>query len=68
MIAIGEKTGELEQMLERVAETYEDQVDNTISQLLGLLQPIMLVVMGGMVGFIVVSVMYPMIKGAQSMI
>jgi general secretion pathway protein F len=67
MIAIGEKTGELENMLERVADTYEGQVDSTIGSLMGLIEPIMLVVMGGMVAFIVVSVMYPMLQASQSM-
>jgi general secretion pathway protein F len=67
MIAIGEKTGELESMMVRVADTYEDQVDNTIGSLMGLIEPVMLVVMGGMVAFIVISVMYPMLQASQSM-
>ncbi len=67
MISIGEKTGELEKMLERVANTYETQVDNAVSTLIGLLEPLMLVVMGGMVVFIVVSVMYPMLQATESM-
>lgn len=67
MIAIGEKTGELEGMLERIAETYETQVDNAVGSMMSLLEPIMLVVMGGMVAFIVVSVMYPMLQASQSM-
>ncbi|MBI2343229.1 MAG: type II secretion system inner membrane protein GspF [Deltaproteobacteria bacterium] len=53
MIAIGEKTGELEGMLERIAETYETQVDNAVGSMMSLLEPITLVVMGGMVAFIV---------------
>lgn len=67
MIAIGEKTGELENMLERVADNYETQVDNAVGTLMTLLEPLMLVVMGGMVAFIVVSVMYPMLQASQSM-
>ncbi|MBI4238566.1 MAG: type II secretion system inner membrane protein GspF [Deltaproteobacteria bacterium] len=67
MIAIGEKTGELEKMLERVADTYDTQVDNALGRLMSLIEPLMLVVMGGMVGFIVVSVMYPMLQASQSM-
>lgn len=67
MIAIGEKTGELEQMLERVADTYDKEVENAIGSLLGLMEPVMLIVMGGMVSFIVISVMYPMLQASQSM-
>lgn len=67
MIAIGEKTGELENMLIRVANTYEQQVEQTIGTLMGLMEPIMLVVMGGMVGFLVVSVVWPMVNAAQQL-
>lgn len=66
MIGIGEKTGDLERMLERVAEAYETQVDNTVSTLMSVMEPVMLVFMGGMVGFIVVSVVLPMLKVSQS--
>lgn len=67
MIAIGEKTGELEQMLERVAKTYETEVDNTVGSLMGLIEPVMLIGMGGMVAFIVISVMGPMLTASQTM-
>lgn len=67
MIAIGEKTGELENMLTRVADTYEQQVEQTINTLMSLLEPVMLVVMGGLVGFLVVSVVWPMVNAAQQL-
>jgi general secretion pathway protein F len=60
MIAIGEKTGELPDMLKNVATTYEDQVNARVEQMTSLLEPIMIVVMGGMVGFIVLSVLMPL--------
>jgi general secretion pathway protein F len=62
MIAIGEKTGELETMLERVADNYEQQVDNKVSTLTTLLEPIMIVVMGGVVSAIVLSILLPILK------
>lgn len=62
MIAIGEKTGELEKMLERVANTYDGEVDNTLSTLTTLLEPLMIVVMAGVVSFIVMSILLPIMK------
>lgn len=62
MIAIGEKTGELEKMLERVANTYDGEVDNTLSTLTTLLEPLMIVVMAGIVSFIVMSILLPIMK------
>jgi len=62
MIAIGEKTGELETMLERIADNYEQQVDTKVSTLTTLLEPIMIVVMGGVVSAIVLSILLPILK------
>ena len=59
MISIGEKTGDLERMLERVADTYDADVDNTLSTLTTLLEPIMILVMAGVVSFIVLSILLP---------
>ncbi len=60
MVSIGEKTGELERMLNQVAETYDFQVKNKVSGLTSVLNPIMTVLMGGVIGFIVISVLVPM--------
>jgi general secretion pathway protein F len=62
MIAIGERSGELELMLSKVSESYEAQVDRTVGILTTLLEPIMILVMGGGVGFIALSVMLPMLQ------
>jgi len=59
MVAVGEKAGQLEQMLERVATTYETDVDTRLSRFTALLEPVMLVVMGGAVAFIVFSILQP---------
>ncbi|PIU57601.1 MAG: hypothetical protein COS89_04190 [Deltaproteobacteria bacterium CG07_land_8_20_14_0_80_38_7] len=62
MIAVGEKTGGLEKMLERIADAYDEQVDNTISSLMTLLEPMMILVMAGVVSFIVMSVLLPIMQ------
>lgn len=61
MIAIGEKTGELPEMLRNVSETYEDQVNARIEGMTALLEPVMIVGMGGVTGFIVLSIMIPLL-------
>jgi general secretion pathway protein F len=62
MIAIGEKTGELPDMLRNVAITYEEQVNTKIEAMTSLLEPVMMVVIGGVVGFIVLSVFMPLME------
>lgn len=61
MISIGEKTGELPAMLENVSQNYEEQISSKIDGLTSLLEPLMIVGMGGMVGFIVLSVFMPLL-------
>jgi general secretion pathway protein F len=60
MINIGEKTGELENMLTQVSDAYDYQVKNDVEGLTSLLGPIMIVVMGCVIGFIVFSIMIPL--------
>ena len=60
MISIGEKTGELPEMLSNVAETYEEQVNNQIEAMTSLLEPMMIVGMGGAIAVIVLSVFMPL--------
>lgn len=62
MIAIGEKTGEVEAMLRKVAETYNNQVDARVATMTALLEPILIVVMAVVIGSIVVSVMLPLLN------
>ena len=61
MIKLGEKSGELEPMLQIVAENYEEQVNTKLSGLTSILEPIMMVVMGMVVAFIIFSVVVPLI-------
>jgi type IV pilus assembly protein PilC len=62
MIAIGEETGNLDTMLSKVADFYEDEVAAAIKALTSSLEPIMIVLVGGIVGFIVVAMYMPMFK------
>jgi general secretion pathway protein F len=62
MIAIGEKSGELEDMLGNVANAYDSQVETKIAALTSLLEPIMIVVMGVAVAFIVFSILMPILQ------
>lgn len=62
MIAIGEKTGELEQMLDNVSNSYEMQVDSKVSTLTTVLEPLMIIVMGVIVALIVFAILTPMLK------
>lgn len=62
MIAVGERSGALEQMLLRVAEAYDQEIDMKLTRLTGMLEPLMLVVMGGAVAFVVFSILMPMME------
>jgi type IV pilus assembly protein PilC len=59
MISVGEETGQLEQMLTKVADFYEAEVDTKVKALTSLLEPVMIIFVGGMVGFIVISMYMP---------
>jgi type IV pilus assembly protein PilC len=60
MIAVGEETGQLEHMLTKVADFYETEVDAKVKALTALIEPVMIVFVGGIVGFIVISMYLPM--------
>ncbi|MEW5848384.1 MAG: type II secretion system inner membrane protein GspF [Myxococcota bacterium] len=62
MITIGEKSGQLEPMLFKVAESYETQVEVRVGMLTTLLEPVMILIMGGVVGFIVFSILMPILQ------
>ncbi len=62
MIAVGEETGQLEHMLSKIADFYEAEVDAKVKALTALLEPVMIVFVGGIVGFIVISMYLPMFE------
>jgi type IV pilus assembly protein PilC len=65
MVRIGEETGELEQMLSKIADFYEDEVDSAIQSLTSIIEPIMMIGVGFMVGIIIISMYLPMFKLMQ---
>jgi general secretion pathway protein F len=62
MIAVGEKTGELEEMLNVVSDSYDAQVDNAINSLTRLLEPLMILIMGGIIALVALSIFMPMMQ------
>src|SRR5579884_711934 len=62
MVRIGEETGELDKMLGKVADFYEDEVDSSIQSLTSIIEPILMIGVGAMVGTIVISMYLPMFK------
>ncbi len=59
VVAVGEQTGQLDQMLEKLADYYEEEADSAISNLLTMLEPLMIIVLGGIIGGIVISMYLP---------
>lgn len=62
MIDVGEETGDLDKMLLKIADNYDEEVDVMVEALVSLLEPIMVVVLGGIVGFIVIALFMPLVK------
>lgn len=67
MIDIGEETGELDKMLVKIADNYDDDVDVAVESLTSIIEPILIVGMGGAVGFIVIALFLPLIELIQKL-
>ncbi|NQZ18199.1 MAG: type II secretion system F family protein [Bdellovibrionales bacterium] len=67
MIAVGEQTGALDEMLDKVADFYEDEVEVAVSSITSLMEPIMIVVLGGIIAFFVVAMYIPIFNMADGM-
>ena len=61
MIDVGEETGDLDSMLNKIADNYDEEVEALVESLVSLLEPIMIVVLGGIIGFIVIALFLPLI-------
>jgi type IV pilus assembly protein PilC len=66
MIGVGEASGELDTMLNKIADFYDDEVDNAVSTLTSMMEPIMMVVLGGVVGGLVVAMYLPIFKMGEA--
>lgn len=62
MISVGESTGALDSMLSKIADFYDDEVDNAVSNLTAMMEPMLMVFLGGSVGFIVIAMYLPIFK------
>ncbi len=62
MIGVGEQTGALDEMLEKIANFYDDEVDTAVDSLTAIIEPAMIVVMGGIVGGMLIAMYLPMFK------
>jgi type IV pilus assembly protein PilC len=67
MIDVGEETGELDKMLAKIADTYDEEVETLVTGLTSLLEPVMVITLGVIVGFIVVSLFMPMVGMIKAM-
>jgi type IV pilus assembly protein PilC len=65
MVNVGEQSGELEQMLDRVANSYDEEIDIATERLTSVLEPIMIVFLAVVVGYIVVSIVLPILQIGQ---
>ena len=62
MIAVGETTGALDAMLQKIADFYEDEVDNAVANLTALMEPMVIMFLGGVIGGLVISMYLPIFK------
>lgn len=67
MVEVGEETGKLPEMLEKIADTYDEEVDNSVSALTSLIEPLMIVGLAGIVGSIVVALFMPLVTIIEKM-
>jgi type IV pilus assembly protein PilC len=65
MVGVGEATGALDAMLSKVADFYEDEVDNAVANLTSLMEPVMIAMLGGIIGFIVIAMYLPIFNLAN---
>lgn len=65
MISIGETTGKLDDMLGKIADMYEDEVDDAVTNLTGLIQPVLIVFVGGIVAFLLIAMYLPIFQLAE---
>ena len=62
MIDVGEETGELDAMLMKIADNYDEEVDVAVASLVSLLQPLMVIVLGGIIGTIIIAMFLPLVE------
>ncbi|AEA33446.1 type II secretion system F family protein [Hippea maritima] len=66
MAAVGEETGTLDEMMQKISQYYEEEVDNAVKNLTSMIEPILIIVLGGIIGFLVVSMYLPIFKMGET--
>ncbi len=66
MIAIGEETGELDKMLNKTADYYETELEEAIDKIMSMMEPIMIIIMGAIIGLLVVAIMMPIFQAGNA--
>ena len=61
MVSVGEQSGQLEEILDRIAESYEEELDLTIQRLTSMIEPIIIILLAVVVGFIIAAVLLPLL-------
>jgi general secretion pathway protein F len=66
MISVGERSGQLESMLSKIADTYEEQVETTVTRMTALLEPLLILLMVGIVVVIILATLVPLLQVTSS--
>ena len=66
MVAVGEQTGALDAMLSKIADFYDDEVDAAVSAMTSLLEPLMMVILGGSIGALLIAMYLPIFRIAET--
>ena len=66
MVSIGEQSGQLEEILDRISESYDEEIDLAVQKLTSLMEPLLIILLAGGVGFIVVAILLPILEIGQS--
>lgn len=66
MVSVGEETGTLDEMLQKVYLYYEEEIDNTVKNLTAMIEPVIIVVLGGIIGFLVIAMYLPIFKMGET--
>jgi type IV pilus assembly protein PilC len=67
MVSVGERTGRMDEMFASISTYYEEETDSSVKQLTSMLEPIMMVFLGGTIGFILIAMYTPMFSMGKAM-
>jgi general secretion pathway protein F len=65
MISVGEQTGQLEEMLDRISESYDEEIEISTQKMISVLEPLLILVMAVVVGFIILSILIPILQSSD---